>query len=50
MGLEYVDIFYYYCFDFEMLFKEMMKVLDYFVCQGKVLYVGIFNYFVDLVR
>lgn len=45
MGLEYVDIFYYYWFDLQMLLMEMMCVFDYLVYQGKVLYVGIFNYF-----
>lgn len=49
MGLEYVDIFYYYCFDLEMLLQEIMKVFDYLVCQGKVLYVGLFNYLVEFV-
>lgn len=44
MGIEYVDIFYHHCMDFETPLEESMTALDSAVKSGKALYAGISNY------
>lgn len=47
MGLEYVDIFYFYCVDENTLMEETAFALAYAVQSGKALYVGIFFYLLE---
>ncbi len=44
LGLDYVDIFYSHRPDPDTPLEETMAALDFFVRQGKALYVGISNY------
>lgn len=44
MGLEYVDIFYHHCPDFNTPLEETMGALYQAVHSGKALYVGLSNY------
>ncbi len=44
MGLDYVDIFYHHCPDFETPLSETMGALAQIVKNGKALYVGLSNY------
>ena len=44
MGLDYVDIFYHHCPDFETPLSETMGALAQIVKSGKALYVGLSNY------
>lgn len=44
MNLDYVDIFYHHCPDYDTPLEETMGALTDIVKQGKALYVGISNY------
>lgn len=44
LGLEYVDIFYHHCMDFDTPLEESMGALATAVHSGKALYVGLSNY------
>ncbi|MFN8399993.1 MAG: L-glyceraldehyde 3-phosphate reductase [Anaerolineales bacterium] len=50
MGLEYVDLFYHHRPDPDTPLEETMQALDFIVCSGRALYVGISNYPADKAR
>lgn len=50
MGLEYVDIFYHHCPDYDTPLEESMRALEQIIRSGKSLYAGISNYPADRAR
>lgn len=42
LGMDYVDFFQIYCFDYFMFVEEIMEVLYDVVKVGKVCYIGVF--------
>ena len=44
LGTDYIDIFFIHCFDRNTAVEEILRTLQDFISQGKILYIGVSNF------
>lgn len=45
LGTDYIDLYQFHGFDFNTSIEESLEAMDYLVRQGKVIYIGVSNWF-----